>query len=45
MLFRSLKELNYSGALTIEREISGPQQIIDIKRGKKYLEELIQTYY
>ena len=40
-----LKELNYSGALTIEREISGPQQIIDIKRGKKYLEELIQAYY
>jgi len=40
-----LKELNYSGSLTIEREISGPQQIIDIKRGKKYLEELLQTYY
>jgi len=40
-----LKELNYSGSLTIEREISGPQQIVDIKRGKKYLEELIQTYY
>lgn len=40
-----LKELNYSGSLTIEREISGPQQITDIKRGKKYLEELIQTYY
>jgi len=40
-----LKELNYSGSLTIEREISGPQQIIDIKRGKKYLEELIKTYY
>ena len=40
-----LKELNYSGSLTIEREISGPQQIIDIKRGKKYLEEIIQTYY
>jgi len=40
-----LRELNYSGSLTIEREISGPQQIIDIKRGKRYLEELIQTYY
>jgi len=40
-----LKELNYSRSLTIEREISGPQQIVDIKRGKKYLEELIQTYY
>ena len=44
-LISKLKELNYSGSLTIEREISGPQQIIDIKRGKKYLEELIQTYY
>jgi len=40
-----LRELNYSGSLTIEREISGPQQIADIKRGKKYLEELIQKYY
>jgi len=40
-----LKELNYAGSLTIEREISGPQQIIDIKRGKKYLEELIETIY
>ena len=40
-----LKELNYSGALTIEREISGPQQIIDIKRGKRYLEELIEKIY
>ena len=45
VLISKLKELNYSGSLTIEREISGPQQIIDIKRGKKYLEELIQTYY
>jgi len=44
-LISKLRELNYYGALTIEREISGPQQIIDIKRGKKYLEELIQTYY
>ncbi len=40
-----LKELNYTGSLTIEREISGPQQIIDIKRGKRYLEELIETIY
>jgi len=45
LFISKLKELNYSGSLTIEREISGPQQIIDIKRGKKYLEELIQTYY
>ena len=40
-----LRNLNYSGSLTIEREISGPQQIIDIRRGKKYLEDLLQKYY
>jgi len=44
-LLSKLKELNYTGSLTIEREISGPQQIRDIKKGKKYLEELIQTIY
>jgi sugar phosphate isomerase/epimerase len=44
-LISKLKELNYHGSLTIEREISGPQQIIDIKRGKRYLEELIQRIY
>jgi len=44
-LLKKLKELNYSGALTIEREISGPQQIIDIKKGKKYLEELLREIY
>ena len=39
-LISKLKALGYSGALTIEREISGPQQIEDIKRAKAYLETL-----
>ncbi len=36
-----LKEVGYRGALTIEREISGPQQIDDIRQAKVYLEKLI----
>jgi L-ribulose-5-phosphate 3-epimerase len=36
-----LKELNYDGAVTIEREIAGPQQIEDVMDAKKYLETLI----
>jgi sugar phosphate isomerase/epimerase len=36
-----LKELRYEGAVTIEREISGPQQLEDVQKEKLYLEELI----
>jgi len=36
-----LKELNYRGAVTIERETSGPQQEEDVLEAKKYLENLI----
>src|SRR5881396_410834 len=36
-----LKELNYRGAVTIEREISGPQQVEDVRASKRYLEKLI----
>jgi sugar phosphate isomerase/epimerase len=36
-----LKELNYQGAVTIEREISGPQQVEDVKAAKAFLEKLI----
>jgi sugar phosphate isomerase/epimerase len=36
-----LKELNYRGAVTIEREISGPQQMEDVRAAKTYLESLI----
>ena len=38
---KKLKEVGYNGPLTIEREISGEQQIKDIVASKKYLEELI----
>ena len=36
-----LKELNYRGAVTIEREISGTQQVEDVRAAKAYLEGLI----
>ncbi len=40
-LIPRLKELGYTGALTIEREISGPRQLEDIKKEKAFLEKLI----
>jgi len=40
-LIRRLKELNYRGPITIEREIEGPQQTEDIRKAKAYLEALI----
>lgn len=36
-----LKEMKYPGAVTIEREISGPQQMEDVRHEKEYLERLI----
>lgn len=39
-LISKLKSLGYAGTLTIEREISGEQQIIDIKQAIKLLEPL-----
>jgi L-ribulose-5-phosphate 3-epimerase len=36
-----LKELDYRGAVTIEREISGAQQMEDVRSSKAYLEKLI----
>jgi sugar phosphate isomerase/epimerase len=38
-----LKKLNYRGAVTIEREVSGPKQIEDVRAAKAYLEGLIAT--
>jgi sugar phosphate isomerase/epimerase len=40
-LIPRLKELGYTGPLTIEREIAGPQQFEDIKMEKVYLERLV----
>ena len=40
VLIDRLKQLGYAGALTIEREISGPQQIRDIRAAIQYLRPL-----
>ena len=40
-LVGKLKALGYAGSLTIEREISGPQQIVDIKRAVEILTPLL----
>ncbi|HZD49578.1 MAG TPA: sugar phosphate isomerase/epimerase family protein [Silvibacterium sp.] len=40
-VFSKLHQLGYSGAITIEREISGPQQIEDVRKEKTYLEGII----
>jgi sugar phosphate isomerase/epimerase len=36
-----LKALGYTGPLTIEREISGTQQIADIKKAIAYLQKIL----
>jgi len=40
-LLKKLTELKYDGSITIEREITGEQQTIDILNGKKYIEEIL----
>ena len=42
-LLAKLKVLGFDGAITIEREISGPQQIEDILKGKRFLEQIIDS--
>lgn len=37
----TLRRLDYRGAITIEREISGPGQIEDVRKEKIYLERII----
>jgi len=41
-IIERLKQMNYRGAVTIEREISGPQQLEDVRAEKTYLEKLIR---
>jgi sugar phosphate isomerase/epimerase len=41
-VFTRLYRLGYSGAITIERETSGPQQIEDVRQEKIYLERIVQ---
>jgi sugar phosphate isomerase/epimerase len=40
-VFSRLYQLGYKGAITIERETSGPQQIEDVKHEKVYLERIL----
>lgn len=41
LLLRRLKEKGFKGPVTIEREISGPQQRVDILRAMKVLEPIL----
>ena len=41
-VFEKLHKLGYTGAITIERETSGPQQVADVKAEKVYLEEALK---
>lgn len=40
-LIFTLARLGFDGSLTIEREISGPQQQVDIKAGRDYLQAIL----
>lgn len=40
-VFTKLHRLGYAGAVTIERETSGPQQIEDVRQEKLYLEKIL----
>lgn len=40
-VFTKLHRLGYTGAITIERETSGPQQIQDVRQEKIYLEKIL----
>ena len=42
-IIAKLKQLNYPGPITIEREISGPEQMDDVKRERDYLRKLIES--
>lgn len=41
-VFTKLHRLGYTGAVTIERETSGPQQIEDVRNEKIYLENILR---
>ena len=44
-MMAKLHELNYTGPITIEREISGPRQETDIRDSRLYLQNLIDRTY
>jgi L-ribulose-5-phosphate 3-epimerase len=41
-VFTKLHRIGYTGAVTIERETSGPQQIEDVRNEKMYLEKILR---
>jgi sugar phosphate isomerase/epimerase len=41
VVFAKLKRVGYSGAISIEREISGPKQIEDVRQEMAYLERVL----
>jgi len=41
-VFTKLHRIGYTGAVTIERETSGPQQIEDVRQEKIYLEHILR---
>jgi L-ribulose-5-phosphate 3-epimerase len=41
-VFTKLHKLGYQGAISIERETSGPQQIEDVRQEKAYLEKVLR---
>lgn len=45
LVFTKLHRMGYTGAVTIERETSGPQQIEDVKQEKTYLEGILQQVF
>lgn len=40
-VFAGLRKAGYNGAITIERETNGPQQIEDVRKEKQYLEKVL----
>jgi L-ribulose-5-phosphate 3-epimerase len=40
-VFAGLRKAGYTGAITIERETNGPQQIEDVRKEKQYLEKVL----
>ena len=42
-VFSKLHRVGYAGAVTIERETNGPQQIEDVRQEKSYLEGVLRT--
>ena len=43
-LIRKLYDLNFTGELIIEREISGPQQAVDIRKGITFISKIVKKY-